>query len=40
MAISGEWKKFTDEYKSHDAYWYIPKGATADTDDFRESSNF
>jgi len=36
VAISGEWKKFTDEYKSHDAYWYIPKGATADTDDFRE----
>jgi len=36
MAISAEWQTFVDEYGASDAYWYFPKGATADTDDFRE----
>jgi hypothetical protein len=36
VAISAEWKKFMAEYGADYVYWYIPKGGTADTDDFRE----
>ena len=36
MPVSAEWRKFIDEYGSHDAYWYFPKGATSDTNEFRE----
>jgi hypothetical protein len=36
MPLRPEWQTFVAEYGSHNAYWYFPKGATADTDDFRE----
>jgi hypothetical protein len=36
MTVSSEWAKFIAEYGADNAYWYFPKGATADTDDFRE----
>ena len=36
MPLSAKWQAFIDEYGSQRAYWYFPKGATADTDDFRE----
>jgi Holliday junction resolvase-like predicted endonuclease len=36
VAISAEWKNFIAEYGVDHVYWYIPKGGTADTDDFRE----
>jgi Holliday junction resolvase-like predicted endonuclease len=36
VAISAEWSKFIAEYGADDVYWYIPKGGTADTDDFRQ----
>lgn len=36
MAIPALWQTFVEEYGTNDVYWYFPKGATADTDDFRE----
>jgi hypothetical protein len=36
VAISVEWKNFIAEYGADNVYWYIPKGGTADTDEFRE----
>ncbi len=36
MAISSEWQKFIAEYGADGAYWYFPKGGTADKDEFRE----
>lgn len=36
MAIPAPWQTFVEEYGTNDVYWYFPKGATADTDDFRE----
>jgi hypothetical protein len=36
VPISAYWQKFIDEYASYEAYWYFPKGGTADKDEFRE----
>jgi hypothetical protein len=36
VPISVEWQNFVHEYGSHSAYWYFPKGATSDTNEFRE----
>ena len=36
MPITKGWQAFIDEFGSSDAYWYFPKGGTADTDEFRE----
>jgi hypothetical protein len=30
-----EWQDFIGEYNADRAYWYFPKGATVDSDDFR-----
>lgn len=27
MPLTVEWKKFVEEYRSNDVYWYFPKGA-------------
>lgn len=35
MALSAEWEEFIAQYGVDGVYWYVPKGATADTDDAR-----
>lgn len=36
MALAVEWRNFIAQYGADGIYWYIPKGGTADTDEFRQ----